>query len=169
MPNIITFRVYIYCLFFCVKSTLFYHCLFFFIHNLLIRLFCKGPRNFSCKYSKTIKNTGTTKSKAKVNKHTSHNSCSQRTITICSCTRREHQRKHTEYHTKYRHDNRSETCLSCRISRGNNSHTFTSTFYSVLGNQNSRLRQQANQHNRSCLQINIVFQSGNTSKKETTH
>ena len=99
-------------------------------------------------------------------KHTSHDSGTQRRVTVGTRTAREHQRNHTEDHGEHRHQDRTETHLGSRIGRLDKPHALAPALDGKLRNQDGRLGQQADKHNHTGLHVDVVLHSEEFGEEE---
>ena len=90
-------------------------------------------------------------------RHTSGHADSQRAVTVSTRAALYDQRYHTGNHRYYRHQNRTQTIFACTQSGFNNRHTLLALLYGELGDQNSRLRQQTDQHDHTGLEVDVIL------------
>ena len=89
--------------------------------------------------------------------HASDNTYTDGTVTIGTSAAGEEQRHHTKHAGEYSHEDRTQTCLASSVSGLNDTHSLTTTFEGELGDEDSGLGQQTDEHNHTCLQVDVVL------------
>ena len=101
--------------------------------------------------------------------HSAHSTGSERPVAIRSDTGREHQREHTEHHRQGRHQDRTEAVLGRSDGRLLERHSAPAAFPGIVSYQDCGLCKQADQHNQSGLQVDVVLQSEHLGEQEAAH
>ena len=88
--------------------------------------------------------------------HTTDNAHSQSAVTIGTSAALDDERDHTHDHRDDRHQNRTQTLLTCLEGGILDAHALSTTFAGELGNQDCRLCQQTDKHDDTRLQVDVV-------------
>ena len=90
-------------------------------------------------------------------RHTTRHTDSECTVSVCSGTTFDNQRNHSGNHRHDGHQDRTQTILTSSQSRLNDRHTLFAFLHRELGNQNSRLRKQTDQHDHTGLEVDVIL------------
>ena len=94
--------------------------------------------------------------------HTADDTQSEGTVTVSTSTTLYHKGNHTDNHRRHRHQDGAQTFLTSFKGGLNDGHALGTALRSELGNQDSRLCQQTNQHDYTRLQVDVVVHARNT-------
>lgn len=97
--------------------------------------------------------------------HATYHSGSERAATVCAHPVSHHQRHKTYYHRQYGHQYRTETGFGGAIGGFRQRHSFLTPFAGKLGDEDCRFRKQTDNHDKSCLHIDVVLQIEEICKK----
>ena len=100
--------------------------------------------------------------------HTAHDARTEGHVTVGAHTVREHQRDHTEYAGEDSHQDRAQTDFGCRYGGLRQGHSRAAPVGGILRDQNGGLREQADQHDDTRLQVDVVLQSQHLGEEERT-
>ena len=107
--------------------------------------------------------------------HTADDTKGEGAVTVGSGTSLNDQRYHTDNHRCHGHQNRTQTLLTCLEGCIDNAQPLCTALCSELGNQDGSLRLQTDEHDDTCLQVDIVIHTryfisiAQVSEHEGTH
>ena len=92
----------------------------------------------------------------RTNRHTAHNAKGEGTVTIGTSTTLNDERNHTRNHREHRHQDWTKTLLASLESSIADAHALCTALRSELRNQDGSLREQADEHDDTRLQVDVV-------------
>ena len=101
--------------------------------------------------------------------HAAHDARTERRVAVGPRTAGEHQRQQAEYHGQDRHQNGAEAHAGGSQGGLNQRHTCPSAVGGILGQQDGRLGQQADEHDEARLHVDVVLQPHQLGKDKAAH